>query len=45
MEVKVKYEVEIKNRFGVLESLEESSGINNASEIIKDIIKTEPKII
>jgi hypothetical protein len=41
--VKKKYQVEISNRFAALESLDESSDINNASESIKENIKTSAK--
>jgi hypothetical protein len=40
MEFKVKYQVEISNRFAVLESLNESFGINNAWESTREHIKT-----
>jgi hypothetical protein len=42
-EVKEKYKVEISNRFAGLESLDESSDINNSSEIIKENIRTSAK--
>jgi hypothetical protein len=45
VEVKEKYQVEISNRFAVLESLVESFGINNAWEIIRENIKTSAKDI
>jgi sorting nexin-29 len=40
VEVKEKYQVEISNRFAVLESLDESFDINNAWESIRENIKT-----
>jgi hypothetical protein len=43
VEVKEKYQVEISNRFAALESLDESSDINNAWESIRENIKTSAK--
>jgi hypothetical protein len=43
LEVKEKYQVEISNRFATLESLDESSEINNAWESIRENIKTSAK--
>jgi predicted CopG family antitoxin len=43
LEVKEKYQVEISNRFTVLESLDESFDINNAWESIRENIKTSAK--
>jgi hypothetical protein len=40
VDVKVKYQVEISNRFAALESLDESFHINNAWESIRESIKT-----
>jgi hypothetical protein len=38
-----KYQLEISNRFAVLESLDESFDINNARESIRENIKTSAK--
>jgi hypothetical protein len=43
IEVKEKYQVEISNRFADLESVEESSDMNNAWESIRENIKTSDK--
>jgi hypothetical protein len=43
VDVKEKYQVEISNRFGTLESLNESFDINNAWESIRENIKTSAK--
>jgi hypothetical protein len=43
VEVKEKYQVEISNRFAALESLDESSDINNSWESIRENIKTSAK--
>jgi hypothetical protein len=43
IEIKEKYQVEISNRFAALESLDESSNINNAWESIRENIKTSTK--
>jgi hypothetical protein len=43
IEVKEKYQVEISNRFAVLECLDESFDINNAGESIRENIKTSAK--
>jgi hypothetical protein len=43
VEVKEKYQVDISNRFAVLESLDESFDINNAWESIRENIKTSAK--
>jgi hypothetical protein len=43
IELKEKYQVEISNRFAVLESLDESFGINDAWESIRENIKTSAK--
>jgi 50S ribosomal subunit-associated GTPase HflX len=43
IQVKEKYQVEILNRFAALESLDESFDINNASESIRENIKTSAK--
>jgi hypothetical protein len=43
VEVKEKYQVEISNRFGALESLNESFDINNDWESIRENIKTSAK--
>jgi hypothetical protein len=43
MQVKEKYQVEISNRFTALESLDESSDINNSWESIRENIKTSAK--
>jgi hypothetical protein len=40
IEVKEKYQIEISNSFAALESLDESFGINNAWESIRENIKT-----
>jgi hypothetical protein len=43
LEVKEEYQVEISNRFAALESLDESSDINNVWESIRENIKTSAK--
>jgi hypothetical protein len=43
VEVKEKYQVEISNRFAVLENLDESFLINNAWESLRENIKTSAK--
>jgi hypothetical protein len=43
VEVKEKYQVEISNRYAMLESLDESFDINNAWESIRENIKTLAK--
>jgi hypothetical protein len=43
VQVKEKYQVEISHRFATLESLDESFGINNAWENIRENIKTSAK--
>jgi hypothetical protein len=43
VEVKEKYQVDISNRFAVLESLDETSDINNAWESIRENRKTSAK--
>jgi hypothetical protein len=42
-EVKEKYQREISNRFAALETLDESSDINNAWKSIRENIKTSAK--
>jgi hypothetical protein len=43
IEVKEKYQVDISNRFAILESLDESFDINNAWESIREDTKTSAK--
>jgi hypothetical protein len=43
IEVKEKYQVEISNRFAVLECIDESFDVNNAWESIRENIKTSAK--
>jgi hypothetical protein len=43
IEVKEKYQVDISNRFAVLESLDVRYDLNNAWEIIRENIKTSAK--
>jgi hypothetical protein len=43
VEVKEKHKVEISNRFETLQSLDEGCDINNASESIRENIKTSTK--
>jgi hypothetical protein len=45
VEVEEKCKVEISNRFGALESLDESFDTNNGWEGIRGNIKTQPKIM
>jgi hypothetical protein len=43
VDVKEKYQVEISNTFGTLESFDDSFDINNARESIRENIKTSAK--
>jgi hypothetical protein len=45
IEVKEKYQIEISNRFAVLDSLDESFDTNNAWKILEKSSRPQPKII
>jgi hypothetical protein len=45
IEVKVRYQVEISNRFAALESIDESFDINNAWEVLEKTSRPQPNKI